>query len=358
MKNFILGLSETGLENIAQTGGKNASLGEMFLELPQIPIPKGFVLTVDAFRDFLHQNDLEERLKAVISSIDEGTLETLAEASLRCRNLIKGASFSKDMTDQLKDAYRLLVLNQSNKGVSVRSSATAEDLPNASFAGQHDSFLNVVGEEKLLEAVKSCYISLFNDRAIKYRIDHGIAHEEVGLSVGVQWMVRSDIGSAGVIFTLDPESGFDRVIYLTGAWGYGELVVQGAVTPDECWVFKTTLESGKYPIIGRKMGNKEGTKPGWVLSDQEWVQLARWSLLIEKHYRRPMDIEWAKDGITGQLFILQARPETVHSLKRKKSIQTYHLTIKGKILCRGQAVGKKIVSGRACVINSLTDAQK
>ena len=189
-------------------------------------------------------------------------------------------------------------------------------------------------------------------------MDHGIAHETVGISVGVQTMVRSDLGAAGVIFTLDPETGFDRVIYLTGAWGFGEAVVQGTVTPDECWIFKTTLEKGKFPIVGRKMGRKEGMKAGWVLTDEEWILLARWSLLIEKHYRRPMDIEWAKDGLSGQLYILQARPETVHSIRKKHSIQTYHLTIKGTVLCSGKAVGRKIVTGKACIIQSLADASK
>jgi pyruvate,water dikinase len=287
---------------------------------------------------------------------------------------------SDALNEEIGKAYRELSGNQKDMAVAVRSSATAEDLPNASFAGQHDSFLNVRGEENLLIAVKKCYESLFNDRAIKYRIDNGFDHMQVGLSVGVQIMVRSDKACAGVIFTIDPESGFKDSVYITGSWGLAENVVQGAVNPDEYWVFKTTLLEGKNAILSRKKGSKENTmvydederavshiknietslskRQEWILSDNEVMQLAKWSCKIEEHYNVSMDIEWAKDGINSQIYIVQARPETVQSQRKYNQIYTYSLKEQGKVLCKGKAVGGKIISGRAIIIHSLEEGHK
>jgi pyruvate,water dikinase len=382
MNAYIIPFNEIMLSHLPQVGGKNASLGEMFNKLHPlgIDVPNGFAITVESYRRFLFQNNLTEKLQKMLNKIDATTLATLPEIALQCRILVTDAIIPDDVKNEIKHAYRQLSNNQNNIPVAVRSSATAEDLPTASFAGQHDSFLNIRGEQYLLNAVHQCYVSLFNDRAIKYRIDNGFDHMQVGLSVGVQHMVRSDEGCAGVIFTIDPESGFDKAIYITGAWGLGENVVQGAVSPDEFWVFKPTLEQGKNALISRKKGAKEHTmvfddtgtsgKPvknidtplhkrsTWILSDAEIMQLAKWSLEIEKHYKCAMDIEWGKDGLNNKIYILQARPETVHSKKEHGKFFTYKLKEKGKLLCTGKAVGKKIISGRACIIHSLSEAHK
>jgi pyruvate,water dikinase len=382
MNTYSIPFNEIILSHLPQVGGKNASLGEMFNKLQPlgIEVPNGFAITVESYRSFLFQNNLTEKLQKLLNNIDATSLATLPEIALQCRTLVTNAIIPDDVKNEIKHAYRQLSNNQNNIPVAVRSSATAEDLPTASFAGQHDSFLNIRGEQHLLNAVHRCYVSLFNDRAIKYRIDNGFDHMQVGLSVGVQHMVRSDKGCAGVIFTIDPESGFDKAIYITGAWGLGENVVQGAVTPDEFWVFKPTLELGKNALISRKKGAKEHTmvfdetgtsgKPiknidtplhkrsTWILSDAEVLQLAKWSLEIEKHYKCAMDIEWGKDGLNDKIYILQARPETVHSQKEYGKVFTYKLKEKGKRLCTGKAVGKKIISGRACIIHSLAEAHK
>jgi pyruvate,water dikinase len=343
-------------------------------------VPDGFAVTVESYRDFLSHNKLTETLKQLLNTIDSKSLSTLPKVALQCRTLVTNAVLPDEVKNEIINAYHLLSNNQNNLSVAVRSSATAEDLPTASFAGQHDSFLNIRGVENLLSAVHRCYVSLFNDRAIKYRIDNGFEHMQVGLSVGIQYMVRSDEGCAGVIFTIDPESGFENAIYMTGAWGLGENVVQGAVNPDEFWVFKPTLAQGKNAIIGRKKGEKEHTmvydetdesgrpvknidtplykRTDWILSDDEVLQLAKWSYEIEKHYRLAMDIEWGKDGINNRIYILQARPETVHSQKEHGKVYTYKLKEKGKLICKGKAVGKKIISGRACIIHSLSEAYK
>ena len=382
MNTYIIPFNEIILSHLPQVGGKNASLGEMFNKLQPlgIEVPNGFAITVESYRSFLFQNNLTEKLQKLLNNIDATSLATLPEIALQCRTLVTDAIIPEDVKNEIKHAYRQLSNNQNNIPVAVRSSATAEDLPTASFAGQHDSFLNICGEQHLLNAVHRCYVSLFNDRAIKYRIDNGFDHMQVGLSVGVQHMVRSDEGCAGVIFTIDPESGFENAIYITGAWGLGENVVQGAVTPDEFWVFKPTLAQGKNALISRKKGAKEHTmifdetgssgKPiknidtplhkrsAWILSDAEVLQLAKWSLEIEKHYKCAMDIEWGKDGLNNKIYILQARPETVHSQKEHGKVFSYKLKEKGKLLCTGKAVGKKIISGRACIIHSLSEAHK
>lgn len=382
MSTYIIPFSKINLTHLPETGGKNASLGEMFNKLQPlgVEVPDGFAITVESYRQFLSHNKIADTLSQLLKLIDRKSLSNLPQIALQCRTLVANAVIPDDVKNEIIKAYRQLAGSQNNLSVAVRSSATAEDLPTASFAGQHDSFLNIRGEENVLNAVHKCYVSLFNDRAIKYRIDNGFEHMQVGLSVGVQYMVRSDEGCAGVIFTIDPESGFENAIYITGAWGLGENVVQGAVTPDEYWVFKPTLAARKDAIISRKKGEKEHTmvydeagetgrpvknidtplhkRTAWILSDSEVLQLAKWSYEIEKHYAMAMDIEWGKDGITNKIYILQARPETVHSQKEHGKVSTYKLKEKGKVICKGKAVGKKIISGRACIIHSLSEAHK
>jgi pyruvate,water dikinase len=383
MDTFIIPFEKLNLTHLAEAGGKNASLGEMINKLQPlgINVPGGFAIIASAYRHFLFHNKLENLLKKILDGIDAKTLSTLPQAGKQCRELVARAELPADLKKAVLESYHAMNADVgSSVPVAVRSSATAEDLPHASFAGQHDSFLNISGDEQLLQAVHKCYVSLFNDRAIKYRIDNGFEHMQVALSVGVQRMVRSDKGCAGVVFTIDPESGFENAIYITGAWGLGENVVQGAVTPDEFWVFKASLEKNKEAIIGRHIGGKEYTmiydtdplseravknietpaakRSQWILNDAEVVRLAQWSLAIEKHYGMAMDIEWAKDGEDNEIYIVQARPETVHSRKKTGKIKTYKLKEKGTVLCRGKAVGKKIISGRACIIHSLNEAHK
>jgi pyruvate, water dikinase len=382
MSPYILPFNQISLASLPEVGGKNASLGEMFNKLKPlgIDVPDGFAVTVASYRAFLAANHLTEVLKKMLDSVDSKTLSNLPEIALQCRELVSKGKLPEEVRKEIIRGYRDLSKDQDNVSVAVRSSATAEDLPTASFAGQHESFLNIQGEESVVDAVLKCYVSLFYDRAIKYRIDNGFDHMQVGLSAGIQYMVRSDLGCSGVNFTIDPESGFDKTIYITGAWGLGENIVQGAVIPDEFWVFKPTLLQGKNALISRKKGDKENTmvyddsgqsgrkiknietptfkRNAWILSDAEVLQLARWSCIIEKHYGGAMDIEWAKDGITNKMFIVQARPETIFSNKKHGLFYTYKLKEKGRILCKGKAVGKKIISGRACIIHSLNEAHK
>lgn len=367
--------------DLPKVGGKNASLGEMIHELSGfgIKIPDGFAITAQAYRFYIQHNQLEEKLKSELNQLDVEGLSNLATVGANCREIMASGQLPEEVKNEiLKSAANL----DAGKGISVavRSSATAEDLPTASFAGQHDSFLNVQGDENLLLAIKKCYVSIFNDRAIKYRIDNGFDHMQVALSVGVQRMVRSDIGSAGVAFTVDPESGFENVIYITSAWGLGENVVQGAVNPDEFYVFKPAISKHQRSIIHRKMGAKENkmvyshekgmekpivnieTLPSertvFSISDSDVVTLAEWCHKIEKHYHMAMDVEWAKDGLTGELFIVQARPETVHGKKENISIKEYTLLSRAEPICQGKAVGRAIISGRARIVHSLADAGK
>jgi pyruvate,water dikinase len=360
---------------VAEFGGKNASLGEMAGQLSPlgIRIPEGFAVHAEAYRLFLKENDLIKKLEKHLSSIDSVTLDGLAAAASACRTLIDGCAIPEEVRREIELRY----VAMGSPSVAVRSSATAEDLPTASFAGQHESFLNVNGEEALVKAVHNCYRSLFTERAIKYRIDNGFDHMKVALSVGIQRMVRSDVGSAGVAFTLDPETGFRNVVYITGAWGLGEIVVQGAVTPDEFTVFKKTLKEGYDAILLHRLGAKRNKivygndktsavtvettaqeQATFVLTDAEVTRIAGWCVAIEEHYGMPMDVEWAKDGLTGELFILQARPETVHSRQEKPVIREYTLHTKGKVLCTGTAVGNAVVSGPVRIIRSLADADK
>jgi pyruvate, water dikinase len=379
MTHFTIQFENIRNSDIALVGGKNASLGEMLSELSPkgIKIPDGFATTAEAFRTFLKENDLTEKLAKKLKELDTVKLSNLGEVGEACRSLMATGAFSGQMKAEFLEAYRNL--SKGDKiSVAVRSSATAEDLPTASFAGQHDSFLNIEGEENLLDAIHRCYVSLFNDRAIKYRVDNGFDHMQVALSVGVQRMVRSDIGSAGVIFSIDPESGFENVIYITSAWGLGENVVQGAVNPDEFYAFKPSIERGLKSVIFKKMGEKEnkmvyakvGEKPvaniktsqaernSFSLEPEEVETLASWSYTIEKHYQLPMDIEWAKDGQTGELFIVQARPETVHGQKSGISVKEYTLLSKAIPITKGKAVGTSIASGRVCIVKSIADSAK
>lgn len=368
------------MKDVPLVGGKNASLGEMFNDLVShgVRIPDGFAITAEAFRKFLKENGLDEKLDILLKQIDRPGYSNLNKKGEQARELILAGHFSGELEQEIRQEYRNLS-GEKDIEVAVRSSATAEDLPQASFAGQHDSFLNISGEEAVLKAVKNCFASLYTNRAIKYREDQGFEHREVALSVGVQKMVRSDCGCSGVGFTIDPESGFGDVIHLTGIWGLGENIVQGTVNPDEFYVFKPSLLKEKMAIIQKKLGAKEKTmvyagsnghastmnmdtlpdkQDQFVLSDHEILGLAKWALEIENHYAKPMDIEWAKDGITNELYIIQARPETVHTSAKEELQLQYKLLDKGKVLAKGNAIGSRIAVGPARILESPREADK
>ena len=375
---YTLPFRELTNEQVAVVGGKNASLGELFNRLMPsgINVPNGFASTAAAYWLFMDENHLREPLTALLASLDTREFSNLPEVGSRARALMRGGSLPAPVAAALTQSYRELCAGYPAEiEVAVRSSATAEDLPTASFAGQHDSFLNVRGEAALLRACLKCYVSLFNDRAIKYRVHNGFDHMRVALSVGVQTMVRSDLASAGVAFTIEPETGHANLIYLTGSWGLGENVVQGAVNPDEFYLFKPSLRDGHRALITQKLGDKAKTmryaqtqneaatgientdtppakRAAFVLSTVETEQLGRWCLQIEEHYGMPMDIEWAKDGLTNQLFIVQARPETIHHGQQALRLHEYHLSERGPLLATGKAVGQQIVAGVARIIHS------
>jgi pyruvate,water dikinase len=376
-------LSKITLKDLPEAGGKNASSGEMINNLASlgIRVPGGFVITATAFRNFLKENKIDVQLKKLLDSLNKKTFANLPQIGKACRKLVLSAKFSDALAKDIVTAYQAMDGNKKNDlSVAVRSSATAEDLPNASFAGQHDSFLNIQGDKQLLEACKKCFASLYNDRAIKYRSEKNFEQDKVALSVGVQKMIRSDLASAGVAFTLEPETGFRNMVYITGIWGLGENIVQGAATPDEYYFFKPTLQQNKNALITKKLGDKANTllfakknKTGkttenistpikkrqqYVLSDAEAQELAKWCLLIEEHYKTPMDIEWARDGVENKLHIVQARPETIHSIEKSVSITEYKINQKGKVLVSGKAVGNKIVSGIARIIKSPSEGHK
>lgn len=380
MNSFIKPFNKININDIAVVGGKNASLGEMFnqLSLKGVHVPNGFATTSQAFWAFLEENELNKPLIKLLETLDRNTYSNLNEVGSKARQLILDSNFSTQFSNKIFEAYRELS-GEKDIDVAVRSSATAEDLPDASFAGQHDTFLNIKGKETLLDAVKKCISSLYTNRAIKYREERGFKHEEVALSVGVQKMIRSDRSCSGVGFTIDPESGFENVILLSGVWGLGENIVQGTVNPDEFYVFKPTLRQGHYPVIHKKLGDKDKTmvydmskgqtftknvdtpkikQEKYVLQDDEIIKLANWALIIEDHYQKPMDIEWAKDGITNKLFIVQARPETVHHLKNKSVLVEYKLLEKSKILSTGNAIGTKIAVGKAKILSSPKEAEQ
>ncbi len=385
-KNYILPLHEVGMQDLHRVGGKNASLGEMLQNLSSlnISIPGGFVITVDAYRQFLTFNELDKIIQHIINSIDFSSIESLRRGGQQVRLLIRNGRFPKDMSETIIAAYAELSskYNQEYTDVAVRSSATAEDLPDASFAGQQETFLNVHGPASLMDSVRNCFASVFTDRAISYRNSFKYDHFTVGLSIGIQKMVRSDLGSSGVAFSIDTESGFKDVVVINGSYGLGEMIVQGSVSPDEYIVFKPTLEMGFNAIIEKKLGVKDkmmiyGDKPDervkviptekgfqnrFCLSDEMIVRLARWVCSIEKYYSTlkgkwtPMDVEWAVDGLTKELFIVQARPETIHSQKAPDTIVEYQINDAKraeKVLIKGIAVGDKIGAGKVNILFSL-----
>lgn len=378
MKPLIKSFDSIRIHDLDSVGGKNSSLGEMYsnLSVKGVVVPNGFAITAEGFLRFLVHNDLQKPLQKLMSHLNRTDYSNLHEIGLAARSLLWAAELPDYLRKTVVESYRQLGEGKPI-AVAVRSSATAEDLPQASFAGQHESYLNVSGDSAVLEAVHKCYRSLYTDRAIKYREDNGFPHDKVFLSVGVQQMVRSDKAASGVIFTLEPESGFRDIIHISGVWGLGENIVQGTVTPDEFFVFKPTLLSGAFPIIRRKLGEKEQTmvygtddkspvlnlitepakRKQFVLNDEEIIRLAHWSSIIESHYGKPMDIEWGKDGLTNELFILQARPETVHSRKDPLVMREYRLEKTGKILATGQAIGARVATGVARILNAPDDAE-
>lgn len=384
---YILPFEDVNLASIPEVGGKNASLGELIRNLRQsgVLIPDGFAVTAAAFRQHLKENNLESEVYGALEAVNILDPDALAPVAFAVREKIRSPPLPTSIEQGICEAYLALSrqYGEAESDVAVRSSATAEDLPTASFAGQQETYLNVRGRVRLLQAVRDCMASLFTDRAIVYRAERGFAQRDVALSVGIQKMVRSDLAAAGVIFTLDTESGFRDVVMITGSYGLGEMVVQGQVNPDEFWVHKSTLAEGYRPIIRCELGSKEtklvyataGTslvkelrvpvedRQRPILTDDELLTLAHWSVAIEKHYSEragaltPMDIEWAKDGATGQLFIVQARPETVHA-QAKGPLSVYRLRGKGKVLLRGKSVGSQIGSGKVCVAHDVTELRK
>lgn len=382
---WIRWFGELSMADVALVGGKNASLGELVRELSPlgVRIPNGFAITAEAFRATIARAGIEPELRRALSGLDKRDVAALARAGARCRELVYAAGLPADIEAEILDAYERLEGEYGPElSLAVRSSATAEDLPTASFAGQHDTYLNVRGRAMLLDAVRRCMASLFTDRAISYRIDKGFDHFKVALSVGVQKMVRSDLGAAGVMFSIDTETGFPDVVFLTGAWGLGENVVQGAVDVDEWYVHKPTFELGKRAVLRRRLGAKkvkmvyaEGrtreavinkpTSPEerrrFCLSDEQVLELAGWAIAIEKHYSRkagrpmPMDMEWALDGLDGRLYLVQARPETVASQRREPVVETWRLLGSGRVLVAGRAVGTKIASGSARIVRDPRD---
>lgn len=382
MENYIRQFNDIDINDVPEVGGKNASLGEMYQKLTSkgIQVPDGFATTSDAYWLFLKEAQLKESIFAEISKLDKKDFSNLREVGSAIRTSIAKADFPQAIKSSLEHGYNTLVKKYGSQiSLAVRSSATAEDLPNASFAGQQETYLNVKGFDELIAACHKCYASLFTDRAIKYREDNHFDQTKVALSIGVQLMVRSDLASSGVNFTLDPDTGFDKVVLVTSTWGLGENIVQGSVNPDEYFVYKPSLKNSiRQPIISRKLGSKEKTmiydtsgsgtlnldttiekQEKFVLTDAEVKKLAEWSIIIEEHYGRPMDIEWAKDGLTNELFIVQARPETVQSAKKDKlKISTYTLLEKGKEITRGMGLGNKISAGKARIIHSPLESDK
>ncbi|WP_407351549.1 phosphoenolpyruvate synthase [Luteimonas sp. R10] len=378
----ILWLHDLRLNDLAQVGGKNSSLGEMIGHLARlgVSVPGGFATTADAFRAFIAHNALEQRIFDRLAPLDVEDVTALAAAGREIRGWVIDAPLQPELDAGIRDAYGQLCAENGGGevAVAVRSSATAEDLPDASFAGQQETFLNVTGADDVVVKVKEVFASLYNDRAIAYRVHHGFKHEDVFLSAGVQLMVRSDVGASGVLFTLDTESGFRDVVFITASYGLGENVVQGAVNPDEFYVYKPTLRQDRPAILRRSLGSKQirmvySDTPGervrnedtptelrarFSIGDDDVHELARQALTIEKHYQRPMDIEWAKDGVSGKLFIVQARPETVKSRGKATQIERYALERRGEVIAEGRAIGQKIGSGVARVVRSLDDMHK
>jgi pyruvate, water dikinase len=367
------------MTDVGSVGGKNASLGEMINQLSHlgVRVPGGFATTADAYRDFLAQDGLATRIQSSLNKLNVDDVTALAKTGKQIRKWIVETPFPERLESDIRSAHQKMVsVEGGDISVAIRSSATAEDLPDASFAGQQETFLNIHGIENILLAIKRVFASLYNDRAISYRVHQGYAHHHVALSAGIQRMVRSDTGASGVLFTLDTESGFEQVVLITSAYGLGEMVVQGAVNPDEFYVYKPALHAGRPAVIRRNMGSKankmiftEERSVGrsvqiievpkidssrFSLTDHEVEELARYALIIEQHYGRPMDIEWGKDGVDGLLYILQARPETVRS-RGVDALKRYHLKQQGKILLTGRAIGQRIGSGRVCLVKDVSE---
>ncbi|MBD3167907.1 MAG: phosphoenolpyruvate synthase, partial [candidate division Zixibacteria bacterium] len=382
LNNYVKKFDELNSDNVAEVGGKNASLGEMLSNLKKsgINVPGGFATTAAAYREFIDYNEIEDKLTGYLKGISENN-SRLEKNGKKIRRLFTNGRLPGEFKSALKTAYEQLcnLYEDDEVDTAVRSSATAEDLPDASFAGQQETFLNVTGVDELFEACKKCFASLFTDRAITYREEKGFDHMKVALSVGVQKMVRSDKAGSGVMFSIDTETGFPDVIVINAAWGLGENVVQGSVNPDEYMVFKPLLgKSGIVPIIERKTGKKEKkmvySKGGShktknvdtlkkeqkarVLNDEEILQLALWAKEIENHYGKPMDIEWAKDGNDEQLYIVQARPETVQSQKETSVMKNYSLREQGKEIIRGLSIGEAIAAGKASVLTNIDEIDR
>ncbi len=379
---YILWFDQLGIDDVPVVGGKNASLGEMYRNLTGkgVNIPNGFAVTATAYHYFIEKAGIKDRIREILSDLDTGNMQNLSERGEKVRRTILNAQIPEDLKERIIEAYRNLCQQYgANTDVAVRSSATAEDLPDASFAGQQETYLNITGADDVLSACKKCFASLFTNRAISYREDKHFDHFSIGLSIGVQKMVRSDLASSGVMFSIDTESGFKDAVFITAGWGLGENIVQGAINPDEFYVFKPTLLQGYRPIISKTLGTKSkkliydigGNRPTknvdvvaedrkrFCISDEDILSLARWAVAIEEHYSalagkfKPMDMEWAKDGRTGQLFIVQARPETVHSQKDARKLKKYVLKGTGKTIVAGKSVGEKIGAGDANIIRDV-----
>lgn len=381
---LVVPFEDLRMSDVDVVGGKNASLGEMISQLPQgVRVPTGFATTAHAFREFLKFDGLTDRINAKLAALDTEDVRALAQVGAEIRAMVEAQPFPADLDQAIRDAFARLSAGNPAASFAVRSSATAEDLPDASFAGQQETFLNVVGIDHVLDKMKEVFASLYNDRAISYRVHKGFAHADVALSAGVQRMVRSDLGAAGVMFTIDTESGFEDVVFITSSYGLGETVVQGAVNPDEFYVHKPMLEAGKRALIRRNLGSKliemvfttpeEKSSGGklvktvdvpvelrnrYSLSDDEVQQLARYAMVIERHYGRPMDIEWGKDGTDGQLYILQARPETVKSQASGQVETRYKLKSRGAVLAHGRAIGQKVGTGPVRLVHNISEMDK
>ncbi|GAB7530025.1 phosphoenolpyruvate synthase [Pseudomonas sp. 3A(2025)] len=382
MVEYVVSLDKLGVHDVEHVGGKNASLGEMISNLAGagVSVPGGFATTAQAYRDFLELSGLNDQIHAALDALDVDDVNALAKTGAQIRQWIMEAQFPERLNAEIRTAFEQLSAGNPNLAVAVRSSATAEDLPDASFAGQQETFLNIRGVDNVIRATKEVFASLFNDRAISYRVHQGFDHKLVALSAGVQRMVRSETGTAGVMFTLDTESGFRDVVFITGAYGLGETVVQGAVNPDEFYVHKDTLTAGRPAILRRNLGSKaikmiygEEAKAGksvkvvdvdaaerarFCLTDAEVNELAKQAIIIEKHYKAPMDIEWAKDGDDGKLYIVQARPETVKSRSNANVMERYLLKEKGTVLVEGRAIGQRIGAGKVRIIKDVSEMDK
>jgi len=379
---YVVSLDKLGVHDVEHVGGKNASLGEMISNLAGagVSVPGGFATTAQAYRDFLELSGLNDQIHAALDALDVDDVNALAKTGAQIRKWIMEAEFPEKLNAEIRTAFATLSAGNPDMAVAVRSSATAEDLPDASFAGQQETFLNIRGVENVIRAAKEVFASLFNDRAISYRVHQGFDHKLVALSAGVQRMVRSETGTAGVMFTLDTESGFRDVVFITGAYGLGETVVQGAVNPDEFYVHKQTLEAGRPAILRRNLGSKaikmiygevatagksvktidvdKADRARFCLSDAEVNELAKQAMIIEKHYKCPMDIEWAKDGDDGKLYIVQARPETVKSRTQANVMERYLLKETGTVLVEGRAIGQRIGAGKVRIIKDVSEMDK